>query len=161
MTEEEIMPTEEELEEVQDEMEENTAESMENSQVEGKEVYGLPEPEPMYNQHSFIATSINRELDTEKVTYLTESELGRPLFSVRFLLDMEDILKYYLDDLCVQYDVQNRLSDYFRKKIHNVSSSGMSNNGFIQNLNASKRLEITRKRIKNPIDNLKGGKNGK
>ncbi len=62
---------------------------------------------------------------------------------------MEDIIKYYLDDICDENNVDNKLADYFRKKIDNICSSGMSNEGFIQNINATKRVDITRKRVRN------------
>ena len=71
----------------------------------------------------------------------------------------EDISKFYLDDLAIIYGVHNKVSDYFRQKIINITDSGMSNEGFTMNLNATRKIDSTRSKIRvNPIDNLKGGK---
>ena len=117
---------------------------------------GVPEPEQRFNQHVFLSQSIDSD-EPEKVTFMSESELGRPLFNLRFLLDIEDICKYYLDGLAKEYKIDNKISNYFREKINNISSSGMSNKGFVQNLNASKKIDVTRSRIRN-LEPLKGGK---
>lgn len=140
-----------------DEAQDSQDESMMNSQ-EFQEGYGVPEPEQQFNQHSFLANSLNHE-NPEKVTFLTESELGRPLFNMRFLLDIEDITTYYLEDLFKKYGVRNRISIYFREKIKNIADSGMSNKGFIQRLNVTKNVEMTRKRVRSNsnLNNQKGG----
>ncbi|KKL24347.1 hypothetical protein LCGC14_2416190, partial [marine sediment metagenome] len=96
--------------------------------------------------------------DTLRTTYLTEGELGRPLFTVRFLLDMEDIAKYYIDPLSEELKIDNRIAKYFWEKIQNITSSGMSNLGFGPLLSVTKRMDITRKKVKGNIDNLKGGR---
>jgi len=67
-----------------------------------QDAMGVPEPEQRFNQHVFLSQSIQSD-EPEKVTFLSESELGRPLFNLRFLLDIEDICKYYLDDLAKEY----------------------------------------------------------
>ena len=121
-----------------------------------QDAMGVPEPEQRFNQHVFLSQSIDSE-SPEKVTFMSESELGRPLFNLRFLLDIEDICKYYLDELAKKNKIENKISQYFRDKINNISSSGMSNKGFIQNLNASKNINVTRSRIRN-LEPMKGGK---
>ncbi len=121
--------------------------------------YGTPEPEPTYNQHSFISASLKEPMP-EKVTYLEKGELGIPAFTIRFMQDMEDIAKYYLDPIVNKYfkdKQENRCADYFRQKIINVCDSGMSNNGFIHSMNVTKKMDMQRSRV-NTIDNLKGGK---
>lgn len=123
---------------------------------EFQEVYGSPEPEEKHNQHTFISNSLTFD-EPEKVTFMSESELGTPLFNLRFLLDIEDICKYYLDDLSNRFTTTNRISQYFREKIINIASSGMSNKGFIQNLNVTKKMEATRQRVREASD-LKGGR---
>ncbi len=126
------------------------------SQQEFQESYGAPEPEERHNQHKFISDSLNFS-EPEKVTYMSESELGNPLFTLRFLLDIEDICKYYLDDMCKGLNSPNKIALYFREKIINMSSSGMSNKGFIQNLNVTKKMEATRQRLRER-ESVKGGK---
>ncbi len=115
-----------------------------------------PEQEMPYNQHTFLANSLDQE-NPEKVTFLSTSELGIPLFNMRFLQDIEDVCKHYLDGLCKKYGVENKIAEYFRAKIKNISDSGMSNQGFIQNMNVTKKVDMTRTRKRN-LDNLKGGK---
>lgn len=145
---------EEPIEEIQDQ-EEIQEEQMDN-QEEWREQYGVPEPEEKHNQHTFLAKSIELP-DSEKVTFLHEQELGRPLFNVRFLLDLEDVAKHYLDQIATELGVNNRIAIYFRQKINNICSSGMSNKGFVQNLNATRRIDATRKRVNN-LPQMKGGK---
>ena len=125
-------------------------------QQEFQEAYGAPEPEERHNQHTFLANSLSFN-EPEKVTFLEQSELGTPLFNMRFLLDIEDIAKYYIDDLANELEQHNKIAEYFRQKIKNVSDSGMSKNGFVQNLNVTKKMEATRQRIRSQ-QNLKGGK---
>lgn len=155
ITEEEL----EALEEMQEEqMEDQAQDNFENSQ-ELQEAYGAPEPEERQNQHSFLHKSAFGSEDTLKTTYLNEWELGRPMFNIRFLLDMEDISKFYLDDLCKKYESDNRVSNYFKQKIKNITDSGMSKDGFISNLNVTKKMDSMRSKVRvNPIENLKGGK---
>ena len=158
---EEQQVTPEMLEELEEHQEDETADAQEESALnnqEFQEAYGSPEPEPVFNQHAFISGTLNFD-SPEKVTYLSESELGRPLFNMRFLLDVEDIVKHYLDDLFKRHNVENKVSKYFRRKINNFADSGMSNQGFIQNMNVTKKMDMTRKRIKNlgNVNNLKGG----
>ena len=151
--------SEEMLEEMRDLQEEEGFESNEDDMLDRgpfQEALGAPEAEQRFNQHVFLSQSIQSD-EPEKVTFLSESELGRPLFNLRFLLDIEDICKYYLDDLAKEYKTDNKISQYFREKINNISSSGMSNKGFLQNLNASKKIDVTRSRIRN-LEPLKGGK---
>jgi len=157
------MEKEEYQQEVYEEMKEldldDTEDTEENrflNQQEMQEGYGSPQVEERHNQHTFLANSLNLE-QPEKVTFMTISELGTPLFNLRFLLDIEDICKYYLDDLSENLGLQNKISLYFRDKIKNISDSGMSYEGFVQKLNVTKKMESTRQRIKN-LGEMKGGK---
>jgi len=147
------------LQEMKDLQEEDLAEQSEDSmmnQQSWQEAYGVPEPEEKVNQHTFLKESLSFQ-DPEKVTYLDTYELGRPLFNLRFLLDIEDICKYYLDELAKKYNQENGISEYFREKINNICASGMSKDGFVQGLNVSKRIDVKRQRIKN-LQPIKGGK---
>ena len=80
------------LEEMQDLQAEDMADQSEDSmlnQQNWQEAYGVPEPEEKVNQHTFLKESLSFD-DPEKVTFLNQYELGRPLFNIRFLLDIED-----------------------------------------------------------------------
>lgn len=147
------------LEEMHDLEEDNQSDQQQNDFIERQawqDSYGVPEQEQQFNQHAFLANSLMFE-SPEKVTFMSESELGRPLFNLRFLLDIEDICKYYLDNLSKELGTENQIAEYFRAKIVNVCSSGMSHKGFVQNLNASKKIDVTRKRTRE-LEPLKGGK---
>ncbi len=145
-----------EMQNLQQEDAEDTQHEQFLNQQEFQDAYGSPEPEQRFNQHTFLANSL--EFDSpEKVTFMTVSELGTPLFNMRFLLDIEDISKYYLDEMAKKLGIPNEIALYFREKIKNISDSGMSHNGFVQNLNVTKKMEATRQRIKN-LPDVKGGR---
>ncbi len=148
----------EDMEDLQEEQAWEQQQDQLQNQNEFMEAYGAPEPEAKHNQHKFLSDSII-SLEPEKVTWLSESELGRPLFNMRFILDMEDICKDALDDIAKELGCENRIAAYFREKVVNISASGMSNKGFIQNLNVTRRMDTTRKRISNlkPQEDTKGG----
>ncbi|KKN65818.1 hypothetical protein LCGC14_0477540 [marine sediment metagenome] len=159
MPEEEITP--EEIEEYQEEQKVEGEESDEDrlsAQQEMAELYGSPEPEEKHNQHTFLSNAIKSK-DTVRTTFLSEQEIGKPLFSVRFLLDMEDVSHHYLDGFAEKLSGKNRISDYFFNKVQNITDSGMSNKGFAMNLNVTRKMDTTRTRVKGNIENLqKGGK---
>ncbi len=151
--------------ELLEEMEALQQEDAENQRQDGlvddeawKEAYGATEPEEKQNQHAFLSKALDSE-SPEKVTFLSQQELGNPHFSVRFLLDLEDISKFYLDEFQEKLGVPNKLAAYFRAKIDNICASGMSNEGFVQNMNISRKIDISRKRVRDEsLKNLKGGK---
>lgn len=158
--------TQEELEEMEDMQEEATEDAdqdrFENTQ-EWQERYGSPEPEEKHNQHTFLSNAV-KSLDTVRTTYLDEWELGRPMFNVRFLLDMEDISKFYLDEMAEELSdkekpVFNNIANYFRQKILNITDSGMSKGGFTMNLNVTRKMDSMRRKVRvSNTENLKGGK---
>ncbi len=159
--EDEITP--EMIEEAEAEQAFDTAEAEEDryqGQQEFNEAYGSPEPDEKQNQHSFLHKAAWGSEDTIKTTFLSESELGRPLFSVRFLLDMKTISDHYLENMSNKFDVINKISPYFLQKAMNIADSGMSNEGFAMNLNVTKKMDTTRTRFKNSgnIENLQGRK---
>ncbi len=81
------------------------------------------------------------------------------MFNVRFLLDMEDISKFYLDEMAKKLNITNKVAEYFRDKINNITDSGMSKDGFTMNLNVTKKMDTVRKKVReNPIENLQGRK---
>ena len=136
---------------------EDTDEEQSLTNQEIQDAYGHPEPEERHNQHTFISNSLHQP-NPEKVTFMTQSELGTPLFNMRFLLDIEDICKYYLDEIAKDLQVDNKIAEYFREKVKNISDSGMSNDGFLQKLNVTKKMEATRERIRNLDPKMKGGR---
>lgn len=159
LTDEEIIQMKEEMDDLE---EEKSWENFENQQ-DFMESYGAPEEEAKINAQSFLHKAAFDSKDTVRTTFLHEGELGRPLFTVRFMLDMEDVAKHYLDDLPLKLGykvrVPNRISNYFNSKIQNITSSGMSNKGFAMNLNVTQKRDINRQKTReNPIENLKGGR---
>ncbi len=167
MAEEKPLTTEEleEMQDMQDEASQDVADDQREDTAEWQEAYGSPEPEEKHNQHTFLSNAV-KALDTVRTTYLDEWELGRPMFSVRFLLDMEDISKLYLDEISDNLStednpVNNNVANYFRQKILNITDSGMSKEGFAMNLNVTKKMDMLRKKVRvNNIENLKGRKKG-
>lgn len=149
-----------EVEELQEDMAEDAEDDRKDQDEEWREGYGSPEPEEKQNQHSFLHKAAYGGGDTVRTTFLSQEELGRPLFNVRFLMDLEDISKWYLDSYAKKYgqDGLNRVSDYFLQKIHNITDSGMSNDGFSMKLNVTKKIDSVRQRVRGNIDNLQGGK---
>ena len=152
------------MEEIQEQEDEAAAESQEDTfstNQELQEAYGYPEGDEKQNQHSFLHKAAFGGADTIKTTYLNEYELGRPLFSMRFLLDMEDVAMHYLDEFAKKCESLNKISKYFKMKAYNVADSGMSNEGFAMNLNVMRKMEMVRKKLRDPLQNLKGGKKRK
>ena len=113
--------SEKELAVMQEAMEEQQEDAMEDQMdmtAEMQEMYGSPEPEQKYNQHTFIHKAVFDSNDTVRTTYLAKEELGKPLFTVRFMLDMEDVSKYYLDSLLTSIKLEpsqsNGIANYFK-----------------------------------------------
>ena len=163
---EEKQLTDEQLEEIQD-LQEDMVEDAQEDQLfntqEFQENYGSPDPDEKQNQHSFLHKAAFDSTNTIKTTFLSTEELGRPLFNVRFLMDLEDISKFYLDDYAKKYGVNemNRVSNYFLQKIYNITDSGMSKDGFSMNLNVTRKMDCIRKKVRGNIENIKGGINRK
>ncbi len=122
---------------------------------EFQEGYGYPVPDEKHNQFTFLSKAVAAD-NTVRVTYLDKEELGRPLFSVRFLLDMEDVANHYLNPIAKHLQGENRISDYFLKKVMNITDSGMSKEGFTMNLNVTRKMDTTRKKLSEAsLKNLK------
>lgn len=153
------------MEEMKEDQTEDTFDDQQMMSREFAEGYPVPEPEETLNAHNFLNKAAFQAQDTVRTTWLSESELGRPLFNIRFLLDMEDISKYYLDAIIdklykekkIDTKIDNKIANYFREKIRNITDSGMSNKGFAMNLNVTRKMEARRERIKN-LEPIVGGK---
>lgn len=146
---------EEMIEEMRDEQQEDSLENSEDLTLEQLGIhdgYGAPEPEERHNQYTFLHRAAYGEGDTVRTTHLNEFELGKPLLSVRTLLDLHHISRFYLDELFHNMNLdpnkENKIATYFYNKTQNITSSGMSKDGFTMNLNSTKRMDIQRKRIK-------------
>lgn len=149
----------EEIQEFQEDMADDQQEDQFDNTQEFQDAYGSPEPEEKQNQHSFLHKAAYGTEDTVRTTFLNQEELGRPLFAIRFLLDLEDISKWYLDDYAKLYGKHeiNRVSDYFNQKVKNITDSGMSNDGFSMKLNVTKKIDSVRRRVRGNVENFKGG----
>lgn len=147
----------------EEQTEDATEDSMEDQYLNNlglAEAYGAPEPEEKMNPSTFLhKAAFSKDIDVVRSTFLHPEELGKPLFTTRFMMKMEDISKYYLDDICKNLGVPNKIAQYFRADIINTAESGMSNKGFIANLNVTRRTDATKRRARIPIQNSKGGKN--
>lgn len=164
---EDYEPTADEIREMEKEQdlesEEKNQDNFEDNQ-ELQESYGYPEADEKQNPSSFLHKAAWGGQDTIRTTFLNQWELGRPLFNIRFLLDMEDVSKHYLDPVLIKLNkpgkikVMNKIGHYFKMKAYNISDSGMSNEGFAMNLNVTKKMDSTRTRNRDPIENLQGGK---
>ena len=122
-TEEEIAMMEAAQEEAQEEGTVDAEEARQEISEEMQELYGAPEPEEVLNQHAFLDKAAFKSPDTVKTTMLTEQELGKPLFNIRFLLDLEDLSKHYFDPIIkglgLDPEKDNRIANYFAEKIQN------------------------------------------
>ena len=140
------------LKEVADDQKEDEMEDQMDMSSEMQEAYGYPQQEEKHNAHTFLSKAAFSSNDTVKTTYLSEWELGRPLFSVRFLSDLHDLSKHYLDDIFLDLGLipeeNNKIAKYFWEKIQNITNSGMSNKGFTMNLNVTQKKDMVRKRIR-------------
>lgn len=156
------------VEELQEEMEEEASIAKEDDVLdqmeltkEEMEAYGAPEPEERQNQHTLLHKAAFGTTENLKTTWLSESELGRPLFNVRFMLKMNLVSHYYLDPVLKKLNIDpekyNAIANYFKDDVQNVSASGMSNKGFLMNLNVTRKVDAVRKRVKETATDQKGG----
>jgi hypothetical protein len=150
-------PTEEQLEEMEEEVEDDEEETREDNfeaQQDLAEDYPYPEQEEKHNSHFIINKALEKQ-DTVRTTFLTESELGKPLFSVRFLADLHDDALRANSEVKELTGKQLRLEileNYYYEKIQNITSTGMSNKGFMMNLNVTHKREATKRRLRIPSE---------
>jgi hypothetical protein len=152
LTPEQLEKLEEFQEEQEDEAEEDREEQMEDQMElteEMQKMYGAPEIEETHSAHTLLNKAMFIQPDTIKSTFLTESELGRPLFSVRFMLDLHKSATHYR---------LNKLQQYYWNKVQNITSSGLSNRGFGLNIAVTHKKDTTRRRLKEPISEKEVGK---
>ena len=151
--------SEEELEnladDLEDDKEDDLQETLEDQYGMTKDVqesYADFDKDEKHNAHSFLHRATFESDDTTRTTWLAEHEIGKPHFTVRTLLDLEDISKYYLDPFIKAMGMSpqrnNGISNYFRAKVLNITDSGMSNKGFAMNLNVTQKRDSTKQRIK-------------
>jgi hypothetical protein len=153
ITEQELQEIEEAEEEIEDNDEEVREDNFE-AQQDLAEDYPYPEQEEKHNSHFIINKALEKP-DTVRTTFLTENELGKPLFSVRFLSDLhDDALRANeeIKDITSKQIDLNILEKYYYEKIQNITSTGMSNKGFMMNLNVTHKREATKRRLRIPTD---------
>jgi len=126
--------TEEEIEDMKEDEAEEQQELMKDLSEEDIEDYGAVEPEQRFELMKFL-TEVRDKEDTTRTTYLTKSELGTPLFSVRFWENLK-ILAIMRKRLILARFIQN--------KIFSITSTGLSREGFLMNTAITKRKEKTR-----------------
>lgn len=147
-----------EMQEFQEEMQDDMSEEQFENNLDLNEEYDVPNSQELQNQHSFLNQAVFKNQNSLKVGYLDDGELGRPVFTVRFLLDMKSLAKHYLGHIAEQLDVKNEIEEYFGNKVINITDSSMSKDGFTMNLNVTKKVDSTRKKMRGNIDNINKGK---
>lgn len=139
------------IEDQEDDAEDTSEDNLELSQELNEQYATAGEPQTPFNQWQLIKKAIEQD-DTVRTTYLTKEELGKPLFTVRFLMDMEDVAHHYLKDMLIERGLDpyhdNIVARYLANKYQNISSSGMSNQGFTMNLSVTRKTDATKKRIR-------------
>lgn len=128
-------------EDLLEEQKEEERELLEDMKEEDAEAYGVPEAEEKHDRFKFL-TEIRDGDDTIRTTYLTKTELGVPLFSVRFWLNLQllaELKKYKI------------ISDYLYNKALVTTHSGLSREGFLVNTTVTKRKEMTKHRAKQEV----------
>lgn len=160
MDQEESSPiSQEEIEEAEDEQEENAEDAYEEN-LELQKDYMAPEPEEKHNQFTIIDKALKAQ-DTVRSTFLTEQELGRPLFSVRFYMDYHDLSQHYLNNTLARLGLDpkewNFVANYFQNKYQNITDSGMSNKGFTMNIAVTQKRDTIKKRVRE-VNKDYGGK---
>ena len=113
----------------------NEAEDRADINMDAAEGYGAPMQEEKINQFTITKEAIHSK-DAVRTTFLKREELGLPLFSVRFYLGCQSIAESFNAQM---------IADYFKSHVQNISSSGMSNEGFIMKLNVTNRRDVTRR----------------
>lgn len=139
----------ERIEEAEDEYEDDNEDEAEDRFEQNQNFqqdYDAPMPDEKLNSHTIINKALERK-DTIRTTFLTENELGRPLFSVRFLAELhEDAMRPITVGDEVTY--LDKIADYYYQKIQNITESGMSNKGFMMNLNVTQKRDQVKRRVK-------------
>ena len=143
-------------EQMSEDMTEDQAETQAEASTMAQQSFMQDQELDKYGQHSFIRDTTLHLPSVKRATFFSESEKGRPLFSAMFVGDMINFAEHYLDDMSEDLKVQNKIAIYFTKKLNNMADLGLSNKGFIQNLNTSRRILSEKKKFK-PIEPKKDG----
>ena len=147
MTKQELIEQLEEIEnDIEDDVEDEKEEAAEEQQElmkdlaeEDIEAYGSVEPDKEYGLMKFL-TEVRDIDDTTRTSYLTKTELGIPLFSVRFW-----------ENLKIIAIMRKRLllAAFIQKKVLSTTTTGLSREGFLMNTTITKRKERTRNKQTN------------
>ena len=153
--------TDEQIQEAIEDLDEEKTQDTQELQLMGQQEFAegfAPEPEERMNAHTFLHKAVFDQQDTLKTTFLTEGELGRPDFSARFLLSIKTVAEDLIDPLARELGLENGIAHYFGEKVENITSSGLSNKGFSMNINVTRKMDATRKKVKEIEPLVKGGK---
>ena len=122
------------LEEQQDFMDDIREEQMEEGMT--------PETEKILDKYKFL-NEVKESDNTIKTSYVTKAELGKPLFPVRFWLEIASYAKLK------NYDT---IRKYCLEKANNITDTGLSNEGFLLGLVVTKRRETKTARKSHDVD---------
>jgi len=135
MTEEkEDFPDIDTVEDEKEEQREEDSELMEDLREDELIGYGSPQAEAVYERFKFL-TEVRDNAETIKSSFLTKSELGTPLFSVRFWITQE---------LKARAAGMDLLGDFLHLKAIGTTDTGLSREGFLINSAITKRKESHR-----------------
>lgn len=144
----EIEAIEEAEEQFEDELEDDAIENYEADKDLREDVaeappgysdmYGAPSEQEQHNLHSFL-TGVLKADDRIKTSFLTVPELGKPVFSVRFWLNIASYSKLKGFDLVHNYAIQ---------KAKNTTDTGLSREGFIINTSVTQKKVRARHRYR-------------
>ena len=137
----------EEIEELEDEIDDDKEEAVEEQQElmkdlseEDIEAYGSIESDKEYGLMKFL-TEVRDIEDTTRTSYLTKSELGNPLFSVRFW-----------ENLKILAIMRKRpiLAAFIQQKVLSTTTTGLSREGFLMNTTITRKKEKSRSKVSSP-----------
>jgi len=134
---EEIDELEDDIDDEKEEQVEEQQELMKDLSEEDIEDYGSIEPDKTYDLMKFL-TEVRDQDDTTRTSYLTKTELGIPLFSVRFWENLK-ILAIMRKRLL--------LAKFIQSKILSTTSTGLSREGFLMNTTITRKKEKTRGKL--------------
>lgn len=99
---------------------------------------GAPKPDPAFERYKFL-TEARDNSETIRTSFVTKEELGVPLFSIRFWLDLELIATQKKLEL---------LKRYLHGKALVTTDTGYSREGFFLNTSITRRRELARNKTK-------------
>lgn len=147
--------TEQEIEDYEDELEQEIEDEKADQIEEDNDLRedlidsqpGVPQQDPSYERFKFL-TEVREIPETIRTSYLTHAELGVPLFSVRFWMNLE---------LIAAQKEYKYLKKFLHEKATVTTTSGLSREGFLMNTAITRRRESSRNKTKysQEVENVK------